>query len=196
MSSTLLLSCIKSLSVNRNIPQACNLKPITIISSSNSNFNSTQSWRIRRIRKLLPVSRFIGGVYLFCLFVTRIRNCCGFEDCRSVLSDLAWHGSAARPTGVRFSRVRLLRLPAADMQKNKKHLYFMVTKPQNELAKARKMPGKLCQSYFFNFWSNFWFGRELTRLPHQPKLQVYSFLHLSMYSGQSVHWIPCPWTTR
>ena len=30
----------------------------------------------------------------FCLFVTRIRNCCGFEDCRSVLSDLAWHGSA------------------------------------------------------------------------------------------------------
>ena len=69
MSSTLLLSCIKSLSVNRNIPQACNLKPITIISSSNSNFNSTQSWRIRRIWKLLPVSRFVGGVYLFCLFV-------------------------------------------------------------------------------------------------------------------------------
>ena len=52
---------------------------------------------------MLRVSRFIGGVYLFCclfvflsfcLFVTRIRNCCGFEDCRSVLSDLAWHGSA------------------------------------------------------------------------------------------------------
>ena len=54
MSSTLLLSCIKSLSVNRNIPQACNLKPITIISSSNSPPKAGES--------------------------AGFGNCCGFQD--------------------------------------------------------------------------------------------------------------------
>jgi hypothetical protein len=35
---------------------------------------------------------------LFCIFVTWIRNCCGFQDCRSVLGDLAWHDSALQST--------------------------------------------------------------------------------------------------